>query len=139
MSVATGNATRLVNAPSVDERWADWHEVVDRFLEAVEPQQRERVSIALDDPHGGGWGLRLWVSAIVWGSAMMPTKIPAAVIDVYLVDTDVIPLHDCCRCGLAVPVRPNKMHGAAGEPEKIYFPLCPACNSPTGWYLCRSF
>jgi hypothetical protein len=139
MAVATGTVSGMLDSPSLDGKWSDWQEVVNRFLEAVQPQQREVVSIALADPYGGGWGLRLWVSSIVWGSAIMPSAIPAQVIDVYLADPDVIPLHDCCSCGLAVPVRPNKLQGASGEPEKIYFPQCPCCNSPTGWYLCRSF
>ncbi len=139
MVAATGSGLGSLDTTASEACWADWQEVVNRFLEAVEPEQREVVSIALADPYGGGWGLRLWVSSIVWGSAIMPAKIPVEIIEVYLADQDVIPLHDCCGCGLAVPVRPNKFHGAVGEPEKIYFPLCPSCNSVTGWYLSRSF
>jgi hypothetical protein len=139
MAVATGSRLGLLDSASSNGQWADWQGVVDRFLEAVDPQQREVVSLALADPYGAGWGLRLWVSSIVWGSAIMPVKIPVSVIEVYLADADVIPLHDCCSCGLAVPVRPNQCNGVMGEPEKIYFPLCPSCDSPTGWYLCRSY
>jgi len=139
MAVAIRTGAGLLKSSSLNGQWADWQEVVNRFLEAIEPQQRDVVSIALADPYGGGWGLRLWVSAIIWGSALMPAKVPTNLIEVYLTDPEVIPLHDCCSCGLAVPVRPNKLQGSAGEPEKVYFPLCPSCNSPTGWYLCRSF
>jgi len=139
MTAAIGSGAELQKSDSLDGRGADWQEVVNLFLEAIEPRQRDVVSIALADPYAGGWGLRLWVSAIIWGSAIMPAKVPAEVIDVYLSDPDVIPLHDCCCCGLAVPVRPNKLQGSAGEPEKVYFPLCPSCNSPTGWFLCRTF
>jgi hypothetical protein len=139
MVVATGLGLGLLDSAASNGHWADWQEVVDRFLDAVEPEQREIVSLALADPYGSGWGLRLWVSSIVWGSAIMPAKIPATVIEVYLEDSEVIPLHDCCSCGLAVPVRPNKCNGLTDDPEKIYFPLCPCCGAPTGWYLCRSY
>lgn len=138
MVVEIRNGTESLEPPLSEGKWADWQEVVNRFLEAIEPHQRDFVSIALADPYGGGWGLRLWVSAIVWGSALMPAKVPPELIDVYLTDPEVIPLHDCCSCGLTVPVRPNKFQGSTSEPEKVYFPLCPACNSPTGWYLSRS-
>jgi len=124
---------------SFDAGDSNWHEVSERFLQSICPEQRGIVERILNDPYNGGWGLRLWVSSIIWGSALMPTRVPAEVIDIYLRDPDVIPLHDCCSCGMAVPVRPNRMYGHEAEPEHIYFPNCPVCSAPTGWYLFRTY
>ena len=125
-------------AQSFDGGGSDWREVTDRLLAAVEPRQREDVARVLEDTHGGGWGLRLWVSSIIWGGASLPEQVPAELIDVYLTDPEAMPLHECGECGLPVPVRPNRVHGNDGDPERVYFPACPACDSPTGWYLFRA-
>jgi hypothetical protein len=45
------------------------------------------------------------------------------------------PLHDCEGCGLLVPVRPSRFDGWDGDPDEVYFPTCPLCESRTGQYL----
>jgi hypothetical protein len=82
-----------------------------------------------------------WVSAIAWRGAVLPTQVPEEIIDVYLSDSEAVPLHDCGSCGLAIPVRPSRLYGLDGDPERVYFSLCPACGSRTGphMYFTRRF
>jgi hypothetical protein len=114
---------------------AHWVNVSSQFLGSITPRQRTNVADLLHSVHNGGSGLRDWVSAIAWRGAVLPTQVPEKVIDVYLSDSEAVPLHDCETCGLAIPVRPSRLYGMDGEPERVYFPLCPACGSRTGPYM----
>lgn len=114
-----------------------WNEISQRFLAAVVDEQQDAVEPLLQ-LHYGNTGLRSWIDAIVGQGALLPTKIPPAVIDVYLQDPEAWPLYECEECGLAVPVRPNRVLGPDAEPEKVYFPECPACGGKTGYYLYRT-
>jgi hypothetical protein len=64
----------------------------------------------------------------------LPSTLPPQLVAVYLADTEALPLHDCGRCGLAVPVRPGWHAGHEAPPEHDYFPACPSCGGPTGPY-----
>jgi hypothetical protein len=118
-----------------------WAKVSNEFLNAVTPCQRKSVAELLHTVHNGGSGLRDWVSAIAWRGAVLPTQVPEEIIDVYLSDSEAVPLHDCGSCGLAIPVRPSRLYGLDGDPERVYFSLCPACGSRTGphMYFTRRF
>lgn len=85
--------------------------------------------------HNGGSGLRDWVSAITWRGAVLPKRIPDELMNVYLIDSEAAPLHDCEGCGLAVPVRPSRLYGPEGEPDQVYFASCPLCGARTGLYM----
>jgi hypothetical protein len=115
-----------------------WKDTAARFLAAVPYEQREAVEPLLQQPHYGSSGLRNWIDAIASQGAVLPERIPAAVIDVYLEDAEAMPLYECEECGLAVPVRPNRLLGPDAEPEKVFFPECPACGGRTGYYLYRT-
>lgn len=115
-----------------------WKDTAARFLAAVPYEQREAVEPLLQQPHYGSEGLRSWIDAIANQGAVLPEHIPAAVIDVYLEDAEAMPLYECEECGLAVPVRPNRLLGPDAEPEKIFFPECPICGGRTGYYLYRT-
>jgi hypothetical protein len=112
-----------------------WIDVSAQFLNAVAPAQREKVGGLLHSMHNGGSGLRDWISAIAWRGGVLPTQVPEEIIDVYLSDSEAVPLHDCEGCGLAMPVRPSRLYGLEGEPERVYFSSCPACGSRTGPYM----
>jgi hypothetical protein len=114
---------------------SNWNAAYQQFLRAVAPRQREQVQHLLKTMHNGGSGLRDWLSALTWRGAILPTRIPEQIIDVYLRDSEAAPLHDCEGCGLAIPVRPSRLHGLEGEPDLIYFDKCPACGSQTGLYM----
>jgi|tagenome__1003787_1003787.scaffolds.fasta_scaffold20815854_2 hypothetical protein len=135
------DTTSSAKAPSRNECTALWVEVSSRFLDAVCDEQRAKVAELLHTVHNGGSGLRDWVSAIAFRGAVMPTKLPGELIDVYLSDSESMPLHDCEGCGLAMPVRPSHLYGLEGEPERVYFSACPACGSRTGpsMYFTRQF
>src|SRR4051794_40027006 len=98
-------------ASSPSDSTAQWAGVADRFLGAVAPRQRKPVSQLLHNIHNGGSGPREWVSAVTWRGGVLQTDIPEEVIDVYLADSEAMPLHDCESCGLAVPVRPCRFFG----------------------------
>jgi len=112
-----------------------WFEICEQFLNAVASRQRPAVAARLKQPNNGGSGLRDWVAAITWRGALLPERIPESLIQVYLTDPEAAPLHDCEGCGLLVPVRPSRFDGWDGEPEEVYFPTCPLCESRTGQYL----
>jgi|GEM_PF-3360990 len=118
-----------------DAATRDWERICRRFLSAVGEDQRPAVARLLELPHYSSPGLRNWLTAITYRGAQLPEQIPAAVIEVYLLDPEAMPLHDCERCGLAIPVRPSRLYGDDGDPEQVYFPACPACGGRTGWYL----
>jgi hypothetical protein len=117
-----------------DDSTAVWDDACRRFLAAVDGLQRMVVELMLTQPHQGGAGLRAWFDAVAWRGAVLPDRIPPEVIDVYIHDAEALPLNDCEDCGLAVPVRPNRIHGFDAEPEYVYFPTCPACGGRTGAY-----
>jgi hypothetical protein len=117
------------------EHESNWNVAYQQFLQAVAPRQRDQVARLAKTMHNGGSGLRDWLSAITWRGAILPRRIPEQIIDVYLRDSEAAPLHDCEGCGLAIPVRPSRLHGLEGEPDQIYFDKCPACGSQTGLYL----
>jgi hypothetical protein len=120
---------------AVDNATRRWQNAQCNFLNAVSPTQRESVERLLNQLHSGGMGLRMWLQAIAWRGAKLPQSIPVELIDVYLHDSEAVPLHDCEECGLAVPVRPNRLRGCDADPERTYFPCCPSCGGRTGWYL----
>lgn len=124
-------------APEVKDPTQLWNEAARRFLAAVIDEQQEAVEPLLQ-LHYGHSGLRRWVDAITSQRALLPNKIPPAVIDVYLQDPEAAPLYECEECGLAVPVRPNRLLGPDAEPDKVYFPECPACGGQTGYYVYRT-
>lgn len=113
---------------------ASWREAVDRFIAAIDPTQRVAVERRLDAVHSSGCGLREWVSSIAGRGGEIPELIPTEIIAAYLNDSEALPLHDCEHCGLAVPVRPNRLYGVEAEPECVYFPECPVCGGKTGMY-----
>jgi hypothetical protein len=122
-------------ANQLEGRASVWQATCDRFVRAVSPAQRPHVLPLLHQIHGGGSGLRDWVAAIAWRGAYLPERIPVRVIDVYLADSEAVPLYDCEGCGLAVPVRPSRLYGMDGEPDEVYFTNCPICGGRTGYFL----
>gem|GEM_PF-3720525 len=112
-----------------------WTSACQEFLLAVPDALRETVDRTLRGLHNGGSGLRAWVSGIAWRGGRLPEEVPADLIQVYLTDPEAVPLHDCETCGIAIPVRPHRLHGLDGEPEQVYFSSCPACGGRTGWFL----
>jgi hypothetical protein len=111
-----------------------WDDACTRLVNAIPTEQRLAVRRLIECRDGGGSGLRDWISAIAYRRAVLPERIPAAVVDVYVHDPEAVPLHDCEQCGMAVPVRPNRVHGMESEPEQEYFPVCPICGGRTGPY-----
>jgi hypothetical protein len=123
---------------SLDEPTMLWEHTRAQFLTAVEPEQRKAVTALLQSINSGGSGLRDWVAAIAWRGALLPPRIPAELIDVYLRDSDAVAHHECEQCGLAIPVRVQRWQTVDDGSCDIYFPTCPACGGRTGWYLHRS-
>ena len=122
-------------AERVRESDACWSAACQRFVAAAPAALREAVERSLGDLHSAGSGLRAWVSTIAWRGGRLPENIPAELIRVYLDDPEAIPLHDCENCGVAIPVRPDRLNGSEAEPEQIYFHQCPVCAGRRGWYL----
>jgi hypothetical protein len=119
------------DSPS-DVRWTD---ACQRFTAAVPQCIRGSVERALHGLHGGGSGLRAWVSSVAWRGGKLPQEIPQQLVQVYLDDPEAAPLYDCESCGVAIPVRPNRIEGVEAEPELTYFTTCPCCGGRTGLYL----
>jgi hypothetical protein len=142
MLMDNGTMSSVPNARDTASRPADparlWQDTYTRFLVAVHPDQRETIEPLLQQLHFGSSGLRQWLDAIVWEGAVLPEQIPPAIIEVYLHDSEAMPLYECGDCGLAVPVRPNRTLGPDAEPEKVYFADCPVCGGPTGYCLFRT-
>lgn len=111
-----------------------WDDACTRLVNAVPTEQRVTVQRLIESRDGGGAGLREWIAAVAYRRAVLPELIPQGVVDVYVQDPEAVPLHDCEQCGMAVPVRPNRVHGMESEPEQKYFPLCPVCGGRTGPY-----
>jgi hypothetical protein len=109
-----------------------WAEAVEQLLAAVDPQQRAAVQQFLKDWHAGGRGLREWARSLLRRGKAVPEALPRELVQVYLDDPDAEPLHDCARCGVAVPVHPAPR--GAGGAEFAYFRLCPVCGGRTGLY-----
>ena len=114
---------------------ACWSAACQQFIGAVPESLRGGVERSLRNLHKGGSGLRAWVSAIAWRGGRIPATIPSELIQVYLNDPEAIPLHDCEKCGVAIPVRPDRLNGSEAEPEQVYFHDCPVCGGRTGWYM----
>jgi len=114
-----------------------WDEVKNAFLAAVPKNQRAQVAALLSEPGQRGRGLRSWLRTVVGQEQSLPERIPAELIQAYLDDGEVMPLHDCAGCGIAIPVRPN-WQGYEGEPQESYFPTCPCCGERTGLYAAWS-
>lgn len=104
----------------------------DRLLAALPPDRRPFARRVLADPRCGGHGLRAWVSQLDALAGPLPPALPPEVVEVYLADDDAEPLHDCERCGLAVPVRAARRCGHEAVVEREYFPTCPCCGGRTG-------
>src|SRR4051812_4803509 len=101
-----------------------WAQTRDGFLSAMDPRQRPVVAALLRQPHCGGLGLRMWLRALVTQGRPLPESLPVELVQVYLDDPEAVPLHDCARCGLGMPVHPG-WRGYEGEPAQVYFPACP--------------
>lgn len=110
-----------------------WSEARDRFLAAMDLGQRLAVEGLLRQPRCGGLGLRLWLRILVTQGRPLPPALPVELVQVYLDDSEAVPLHDCANCGIAIPVRPG-WQGYEGEPQRVYFPTCPSCGGRTGLY-----
>ena len=80
----------------------------------------------------GGRGLRSWLALLEIDGRPLPASLPGELVDVYLLDDDAEPLHDCERCGVPVPVRAGRHCGHEAAVERAYFPACPCCGGRTG-------
>ncbi|MDX1965436.1 MAG: hypothetical protein SFX18_19985 [Pirellulales bacterium] len=109
-----------------------WEAACRQLLDAVPQEYLSLISLLLKERNGGGCGLRDWISAVAFRGAKFPHSIPPQIVRIYLNDPEAVPLHDCEECGLAVPVRPNRVHGLESDPECEYFPTCPLCGGRTG-------
>lgn len=112
-----------------------WQETCQEFLVSVPADMHACVERSLRSLHEGGTGLRAWVSSIAWRGGKLPECVPAELVKVYLDDPEATPLHDCETCGIAIPIRPNRLRGMEDEPEEVYFSSCPVCGGRTGLYL----
>jgi hypothetical protein len=112
-----------------------WQSTYRRFLQAVPIHRRDEIAALVNSVHNGGSGLREWISAIAWRGAVLPMRIPDEIINVYLSDPEAAPVHDCEGCGMAIPVRPSRLDGLDGEPDRVYFATCPACGARTGLFM----
>lgn len=105
---------------------------LDRLLACVPAAHRPLTRQLLTDPRCGGRGLRAWLALLEADHPPLADELPAALVEVYLRDDDAEPLHDCERCGLAVPVRAGRRCGHEAAVEREYFPACPKCGGRTG-------
>jgi hypothetical protein len=108
--------------------------LVTQLLAAVPAARRPLVRTLLTDPRCGGRGLRAWLARMEIDDRPVPAHLPGEVVEVYLRDDDAEPLHDCEKCGLAVPVRAGRRCGHEAAVEREYFPTCPHCGGRTGRY-----
>lgn len=104
------------------------------LLAALPTDRQPLARRMIADPRCGGHGLRAWLAMLDTDHRPLPSALPPALVEVYLQDDDAEPLHDCERCGLAVPVRAARRHGHEAVVEREYFPTCPCCGGRTGRY-----
>ncbi len=119
-------ATRIPPNASINS----WEDVRRNFLKAVHYLQRPAVEGLLQRPRHGGKGLRMWLQNLEMRGDFFPEELPPALVQIYLDDSEVLPLHDCESCGLLIPVHPSIDFEA--EPRKTFFPKCPHCGNRTG-------
>lgn len=116
-------------------RDARWMQACEQFVAATPAAYRDLVERCLHSLHDGGFGLRNWVASIAWRGGKLPKELPTELVQVYLCDPEAAPLYDCEGCGVAIPVRPNRIDGLEAEPEQVYFTNCPCCGGRTGLYM----
>jgi hypothetical protein len=109
-------------------------EDADRLLAAIPASLQARVRAVLANPRLGGRGLRAWLALLETEDRPLPDALPAELVEVYLMDTEAEPLHDCESCGLPVPVRAGWRAGHEPSADRVYFPACPHCGGRTGPY-----
>lgn len=105
---------------------------LDQLLAATPTRYRVRIRTLLTNPRCGGRGLTTWLSLLETDCCSLPDCLPDKLVEVYLRDDEAEPLHDCERCGLAVPVRVARRCGHEAAAEREYFPTCPRCGGRTG-------
>lgn len=127
--------SRLGSSKICSEKDQQWTDACQEFMVSVPSDLQSKVDRSLKSLHAGGFGLRTWVASIAWRGAKLPEAVPTELLQVYLDDPEAVPLHECETCGIAIPVRPNRLHAADDEPEQTYFQCCPACGGRTGLYL----
>ncbi len=130
--------SRLGAGNVCSEKDKQWTDTCQEFMVSVPTELQGNVDRALRSLHAGGFGLRTWVAAIAWRGAKLPESIPTELLQVYLNDPEAVPLHECETCGIAIPIRPDRLNGLDDEPEHTYFESCPACAGRTGLYLYAS-
>ncbi len=84
-----------------------------------------KVESLLRGLNGAGFGLRSWVASIAWRGGKLPEAVPAQLLQVYFDDPEAVPLHECETCGIAIPVRRNRLSDQDDEAEHIYFASVP--------------
>ncbi len=127
--------SRLGSPKICSEKDQQWTDACQEFMASVPTELQSRVDRSLKSFHAGGFGLRTWVASIAWRGAKLPETVPTELLQVYFVDPEAVPLHECETCGIAIPIRPNRLHGLDDDPEQVYFTSCPACGGRTGLYL----
>jgi hypothetical protein len=128
---ALNSTPEMMAAHSAVDRQQERRLVCDRFLAAICSSQQRLVSWLLKQPQSGGRGLRMWVNHMTMSGGTIPCSLPSTLIQVYLDDSEALPLHDCEDCGLLIPVRDGRSM-ECGLPEKTYFATCPVCGGRTG-------
>jgi len=132
MLLSAISATTGTMAPhSAVDRPEERRLVCERFLAAISGSQRRLVAWLLRQPQMGGRGLRMWVNLLTMNGSPIPSSLPQRLVQVYLDDSEALPLHDCEDCGLLIPVRDGRSM-ECGLPEKTYFASCPVCGGRTG-------
>ncbi|HUR52827.1 MAG TPA: hypothetical protein VMZ71_01765, partial [Gemmataceae bacterium] len=106
--------------------------LLNQLLAAIPAAHRALARTLLTDPRCGGRGLRAWLARLEIDDRPVPGQLPDELVEVYLRDDEAEPLHDCERCGLAVPVRAARRCGHEAAVEREYFPTCPHCGGRTG-------
>lgn len=72
----------------------------------------------------------MWVQSLASRGALMPSRLPAELVQIYLDVPEALPLHDCAGCGLSIPIQPS--WSLEAEPQRVFFPRCPHCGGETG-------
>ena len=121
--------TKMTAVCDTDTKSAEW-----RLMAAVPVAQRRAARTMLTTPRRGGRGLRTWLALLEVDHPPLPDELPQDLIEVYLMDDEAEPYHDCEDCGLPVPVRCGRRVGREPIIEREYFPDCPCCGGRTGRY-----